>query len=45
MQKSMTWQKQFATSVGKGETQAKFGSEESDLLSNHTRILGRGRRS
>ena len=30
MQISTTWLKQFATSVGKGETQAKFGSEENE---------------
>ena len=34
--------KGFATSVGKGEGQAKHGSEENSL-NNHTRILGSGR--
>ena len=40
----MTWLKNFATSVGKGEVQAKHGSEETNLK-HHTRILGSGRLS
>ena len=41
----MTWLKTLRLSVGKGEVQAKHGSEENEL-SNHTNlILGSGRLS